>query len=302
MGNTIMSSNEFENWVLSLKVYPFDIHLFPITISERDGNNECILSFGTIDAAISVKKKCQNLLFRGVSLYLTHWHVPRRVTYPKEGFVDRKSPKMTASQPQNSGYSTSTSSSISNEPGNGPLYLWDPAVPAPPQRMPPNPVPVKDGNHTLFCKEDDVKIIEKVEIKSAENEDSLRSALKKQELIIQQLMHQNRFILNELNQQKVLNKCINEEYAALHEKFVAVLHLNSVFLWNADDVIQWITSLDNGWFNKYKYHLMFNMTEEKVTGSMISKFNATDWHRMGIIDRNDQCVLLRHVDKLFNAR
>ena len=70
--NNVMSSNQFEQWVLSLREYTFDIHLFSTKI--LSGCSECILSFDSIDSAISVKKTLQNSKFRGESLYFTHWH------------------------------------------------------------------------------------------------------------------------------------------------------------------------------------------------------------------------------------
>eukprot|EP01084_Bolivina_argentea_P163458 284368_1 len=74
--NNIMTSKEFETWILSLNYHSFDIQLFPPQII--NASNKCILSFDTINAAIHVKQTLENVKFRQFPLYFTHWHVPRR--------------------------------------------------------------------------------------------------------------------------------------------------------------------------------------------------------------------------------
>ncbi len=71
-----MYLTEFISWILSLHYDSFDIKLYPLQIYK--GSNKCILSFNTIDTAIHVKNKVQNTVFRGIKLYVTYWHVPRR--------------------------------------------------------------------------------------------------------------------------------------------------------------------------------------------------------------------------------
>ena len=44
---------------------------------------ECILAFDQIDNAIKVREMLNNTLFSGHTLYFTHWHVPRRTSYPE---------------------------------------------------------------------------------------------------------------------------------------------------------------------------------------------------------------------------
>merc|ERR1712154_75299 len=107
-------------------------------------------------------------------------------------------------------------------------------------------------------------------------------------------------IMNELMEQKYFNKSVNDKYDALYQKYMIVQRLNAVLLWNADDIVTWITKLNDGYFIKYKYHLLYNMTEENVNGSMLNKLKVTDLHRFGIVDINDQFLLLSYINKLMN--
>jgi len=127
---------------------------------------------------------------------------------------------------------------------------------------------------------------------------SLHSQLNQQQRIIEQLVQQNALMIEKINQQNNVNKFMNEKYNALCKKYESVHRRNSVLLWSVGDIIEWLTSLENGKYDKYKYHLLYNMTEEKVTGSMLSTLNVTDWHRLGVSDVKDQHDLLRHVYSL----
>ena len=190
---------------------------------------------------------------------------------------------------------SSTSSSTSSDFGgsalsssSGPLYLTDSSVPAPPCRAPPSP-PVINNNHSK--KKNGYK-------QNGKYIASLHSQLNQQKIIIEQLVQQNALMINKINQQNDVNKFLNEKYESLLKKYESVHRRNSVLLWSVGDIIEWLTSLENGKYDKYKYHLLYNMTEEKVTGSMLSTLNVTDWHRLGISDVKDQHDLLRHVYSL----
>jgi len=297
-----------------LREYTFDIHLFATKIS--NGSNQCIVSFDSIDAAISVKKTLQNSEFRGETLYFTHWHVPRRSSFKekeKEGSVDAVS-----SHSSDCGYiseyistapSVDTSSSSSSEicastlssstSSSGPLYLIDSSIPSPPTRAPPLPpssatsTPKKNQSKRQRQKNNYNN-----KQKTAKYIASLHSQLNQQKNIIEQLVQQNAAMINKINQQADVNKFMNEKYNALHKNFEAVQRRNSILLWSVGDIIEWLTSLEEGKYDKYKYHLLYNMTEEKVTGSMLCTLNVTDWHRLGVTDVKDQHDLLRHVYSL----
>jgi len=105
-------------------------------------------------------------------------------------------------------------------------------------------------------------------------------------------------MINRINQQNEMNKFMKEKFDALQTKYDSVNRRNSVLLWSVGDIVEWVTTLESGKYAKYKYHLLFNMTEEKVTGSMLSTLNVTDWHRLGVSDVKDQHDLLRHVYSL----
>merc|ERR1712228_207440 len=208
------------------------------------------------------------------------------------------------SQSQASGYSSSTvsssntsesssdfggvsSSSSSGSSSSGPLYLTDSSVPAPPCRAPPSPPSMNNHSKPKSDYKHNGKYVS-----------SLHSQLNQQKRIIEQLVQQNALMINKINQQNDVNKFMNEKYDALCKKYESVHRRNSVLLWSVGDIIEWLTSLENEKYDKYKYHLLYNMTEEKVTGSMLSTLNVTDWHRLGVSDVKDQHDLLRHVYSL----
>eukprot|EP01083_Nonionella_stella_P159222 519244_1 len=103
-----MTSKEFEQWILSLNYNSFDIQLLPS--QHIKPSHECILSLDTINYAIFVKQKLQDLQFRGFPLYFTLWHVPRR-TQQISG----------SNSSQSRGYSTANSSPLSAN--TGPLNI-----------------------------------------------------------------------------------------------------------------------------------------------------------------------------------
>lgn len=122
--NNVITKKEFIEWVMSLNYDSFDIQIdtvktkvLPSTTSNNDDsktddsndkdnidkdkhktndNNdketECIVAFDQIDNAITVRDKLNNVSFKGHPLYFTHWHVPRRTSYPdinKHDFKNR---------------------------------------------------------------------------------------------------------------------------------------------------------------------------------------------------------------------
>jgi len=205
------------------------------------------------------------------------------------------------------------SSNGSSSSSNGPLYLSDSSIPAPPKRAPPAPptninAPI-NGNANGSIKQ--LRNNNNINNRNLNNNGngnkkyqngkyvaSLHSQLNQQKLIIEQLVQQNALMINRINQQNEVNKFMNEKFDALKKKYDSVNRRNSVLLWSVGDIVEWLTTLENGKYDKYKYHLLFNMTEEKVTGSMLSTLNVTDWHRLGVSDVKDQHDLLRHVYSL----
>eukprot|EP01083_Nonionella_stella_P277420 943101_1 len=227
--NNCITSTEFISWILSLHYDSFDIKLHPVRIYK--GSNKCILSFNTIDTAIHVKNKLTNILFRDTKLYFTHWHVPRRninnIQKPSKigvvlGLVDN-----TSINSINSGYSTAiTSGSKSNTTSpivNGALYLRDSSIPPPPIRSPPHP-PI---NQYPISIEEEILSNEanKMYLNQLENQ------LEKQKIIISQLLHDKQNIICELDNQKQINKHINDKYSILYNKYTSLLNINTVLLW-----------------------------------------------------------------------
>eukprot|EP01083_Nonionella_stella_P080954 222699_1 len=309
--NNIMTSNEFEQWILSLNYNSFDIQLLPSQLIKP--SHECILSFDTINSAIFVKQKLQDLQFRGFPLYFTHWHVPRR-TQQLSG----------SNSSQCSGYSTANSTPVSAN--TGPLYLRDSSVPAPPMRSPP-PVPTDSPSITVEsatqsatpshslkinvnCETDSITLFEPSPVSAVSAERKTSSPvsadvaekpfeMQKQQLIINDLIKQNRSVQSELHEEKNFGSYMNDKYSELYKNYVVLCRLNRILLWDAENIIRWVVSLDNGWFVKYKSHLEYHLKLQRMNGAMLAKMTQMDLRHIGIVDAKDQFILLDHIHNLF---
>eukprot|EP01084_Bolivina_argentea_P141412 248490_1 len=291
--NNVMNTEEFCAWVLSLHCDASGIQLFAPSMTAPA--TDCILSFNTIDTAICVKQKLQNVKFRQVPLYFRHWHVPRRILNDKVtqkhhhkigivlGLIDNSS--------VSSGYSSGSPIAIGEA---GPLYLRDQRVPPPPKREPPPP-PMAIATHTKQYL--DPISLEETRMSYEANMSyvsSLHHRLEEQEQMIQRLMDENKYISHQLGHVSQTSKYMERKYGSLHLKYQSLYHLNKILCWNGSDVIQWISSLENGRFIKYKEYLIY------VNGSVLSKLNKCDLHRLGIVHPSDQTSLIHHIHSLMS--
>merc|ERR1740123_2966305 len=77
--NHTITTQKFQEWIHSLHAQAFDIKLQPVEIF--DAPKQCILSFDSIETAISIKQ--QSVTFCGVDIRFSHWYVPRKtIAYP----------------------------------------------------------------------------------------------------------------------------------------------------------------------------------------------------------------------------
>lgn len=245
--NQAMSLPQFAQWVKQLSnatSYAFDIKLGAVEISE--GTNECIIAFDTINSAIAVKKGVQKKKFRGLALYFSHWHVPRRTAYPK------MREKSESTDGDSSVFSVSSAPAHTQE-----------------NQM--------DAVHSLSVR------------------------VQKQHALILELSQQNQILANELKKQKKFGKDMDAKYALLYAQYMKKLNMNTMLLWTAEEVTQWIVNLENGRFAKYKDALLCTLSMENVNGSMLARLDAADLYRLGVEDVTDQNVILNHIRDLMRT-
>eukprot|EP00484_Ammonia_sp_Unknown_P003218 CAMPEP_0197073366 /NCGR_PEP_ID=MMETSP1384-20130603/210566_1 /TAXON_ID=29189 /ORGANISM="Ammonia sp." /LENGTH=503 /DNA_ID=CAMNT_0042512203 /DNA_START=77 /DNA_END=1588 /DNA_ORIENTATION=+ len=415
--NNVINSEDFVEWVKSINFDAFDIEISPVFITPPYPSH-CILAFDTIDSAICVKQKLDEQMFGNMTLRFTHWHVPRRSSYPAVSTTESK-PAEQHGQPSvhidashsrkcrvmadgqklgivlglvdpNCGYSsTSTHSSPAT---NGPLYLRDAAVPPPPIRSPPPPPmqvrsasehtqrvsgpsaskrlhltipphsgrsghaavsrvntpPLSDSTHRRHLAQhhpvqqksrsatntpltqppqrgDDfsaliedfyfhdivavpveekqfavpvpVPVADAVPV-NTQYVESLRAEIERQKLYIEQVWKKNQDLESKVNALHSHNTRLNESYNSLYTKYVHLQQVNVIYRWSADEVIQWLLSVEHGRYYKYKDSFIRLVQQHNVTGSMLAKFTARELQGLGIFDQNDQYVLLSHIRTL----
>lgn len=278
--NHAINGHQFHEWIRSLNATAFDIKLHAVEILEP--STTCILSFDSIETAISIKVQSQqqHAKFRNVAIHFTHWYVPRRSAYPEAALTDENSSSAASS-------CTTSTSSASGSGSGGPLYLTDSSIPPPPQRSappPPLPLHLHDEKSGSGDADDDVH--------------TMSVKTEQQHQIIEELSRQHECMLNELDKQKNFGQQMHANYNFLYGKYVKMLNLNTMLLWSAEEVTQWIINLENGRFAKYKEALLHSMNMENVNGSMLITLAHADLYRLGVDDSDDQQVIVNHIRAL----
>merc|ERR1712129_68081 len=108
-------------------------------------------------------------------------------------------------------------------------------------------------------------------------------------------------MLAELDKQMKFGSNLNENYNMLYCKYVKQLNMNTMLLWNVNDVVQWIFNLENGRFAKYKSVLSHTLTIENVNGANLIAFGHADLYRLGVEDADDQAVIINHIRKMLSG-
>ena len=120
---------------------------------------------------------------------------------------------------------------------------------------------------------------------------------KTNEQSLQLMQHKNYITL--LQQQ---NHSILTAYNALKTQFAAQSVSSQTECnyekWSVNDVIAWITKLDNGRFLQYAYCFCLS----GVDGKQLTNVSEHDLDKMGIKDCNDRVLLLEHIGKIKKMR
>ena len=72
-------------------------------------------------------------------------------------------------------------------------------------------------------------------------------------------------------------------------------HVQEFINWEYDDIIEWIMSLENGVFIKYKEKLTDNLNSNNINGSILMSITLDDIHDWGIDDYNHMKKLFEHI-------
>lgn len=131
-----------------------------------------------------------------------------------------------------------------------------------------------------------------------ENE-NLKSELNRVKHDYESLLMEN----NSLKLQLVRFKEMEIKYNELKVKYNKLNNLNDNEKdcwkeWDVMDVVNWIISLDQGRYIKYKQVLMNNLRKEEIDGSCLSDIDKNDLHRFGVTsfkDKGHLCAKLKQL-------
>ena len=72
-------------------------------------------------------------------------------------------------------------------------------------------------------------------------------------------------------------------------------------MWESQEIVDWIASLDKNRYSKYCYKLLINMQYEGIDGHALTDIDNNDLQRWGIVSE-DKSNLLRHIKSLVNLK
>merc|ERR1711997_1423351 len=73
---------------------------------------------------------------------------------------------------------------------------------------------------------------------------------------------------------------------------------SSFMQWNNDHILEWICSIENGRFVKYKQTLRISLYEAEIVGEDLLTINQLDIKGWGIKNYKDQKGLCEHIQRL----
>eukprot|EP01084_Bolivina_argentea_P261448 441815_1 len=124
------------------------------------------------------------------------------------------------------------------------------------------------------------------------------------QLYKQTILRQERDRLKETNeiQQKNIEKLLDER-KEMEYKYNKLLEQNKKFgfkLWNANDITNWIISIDTMRFNKYYNVLLQNMTNECIDGTCLADLTRDELKGLGITHFKDRVIIFDAIQQLVN--
>ena len=121
----------------------------------------------------------------------------------------------------------------------------------------------------------------------------------RQELIgYDKLKLRNKELKGELKRVNDEYKILNDEYVELVEKHKNMINIIDYKLWDFDNIIDWICTLDDGKYQIYARDLHKNMKKENIRGSQLDGFHKNDLHRLGVTDYGHKKAISKYIKAL----
>lgn len=98
-------------------------------------------------------------------------------------------------------------------------------------------------------------------------------------------------------------KKLKQDYDELNNKYEALIletTKSNYKTWGSKQVLVWILSLHNGYFNKYENELREMIISECIDGQCLNVIDGNDIYRMGVKDFKDKQLLYDEINRLTN--
>ena len=95
------------------------------------------------------------------------------------------------------------------------------------------------------------------------------------------------------------HKQLEMDYSELKMEYNKIKKKKCHELWDTNDTIDWITSMENSRYEKYKDVLLKTMHEEIIDGACLRDLDKSDLHRLGIKDFKDKRDIYSAIQRLF---
>eukprot|EP01083_Nonionella_stella_P080481 221209_1 len=132
--------------------------------------------------------------------------------------------------------------------------------------------------------------------------DKLRSKIHELELQIQEYETKWTSCSEELIRSRDEYQQLSKQFCELASKHRNCSNLIHYTLWDFDNVIDWICTLDEGKYQQYVHILHKTMKKENIRGLVLPYLNTTDLHRLGIADYEDKLAVIQHIKALTKTK
>lgn len=103
-----------------------------------------------------------------------------------------------------------------------------------------------------------------------------------------------------LHEQKELQSEVADLRQQLQEFKLQSIDINDYLNWNAEEIVIWIMSVENGRFKKYEQTLLSSLKDKGIKGSYLSNINQIDINEWGIKNLLEKKKLMKCIQELVN--
>eukprot|EP00483_Globobulimina_turgida_P006083 UN06093 len=154
----------------------------------------------------------------------------------------------------------------------------------------PNPTANPITNHQ---KQQQIQVEQKQHLRNANYVQQMEEKLNEQNKLIQNLMNRNNILSVQLTQQQNYIAIVENQNSTLLNAYNSVTNASvpnacaytaNYKKWNVDEVMSWLSKLENAQFAKYQYGFCVN----NIDGHLLRNLTMDDLEKMGVANINDQ--------------